>query len=73
VAPFSLKCLINIILETKLVRKYEGINGFLSYHPNLNNSDPSLLENIAGGVLRIKVHPTPFRLKEIKNEIPKNI
>jgi hypothetical protein len=60
VAPFSLKSLINIILETTLMSRFEGIDGFLSRHPNLNNSDPSLLENIVGGVLRIKVHPTPF-------------
>jgi hypothetical protein len=44
-----------------------------SRHPNLNNSDPSLLENIAGRVMCIKVHLTPFRPKEIKNETPKDI
>jgi hypothetical protein len=73
VAPFNLKDLINIILETRLTNRYEGIDGFLGHHPNLNSSDPSLLENIGGGVLGIKVHPTPFRPKEIKNETLKNI
>jgi hypothetical protein len=73
VTPFSLKGLINTILETRLVSRSEGIDGFPSRHPNLNSSDPSLLENIAEGVLRIQVHPTPFQPKEIKNETPKNI
>jgi hypothetical protein len=73
VAPFNLKGLINTILDTKHASRFEGIDGFLAHHPNFNNSDPSLLENIAGGVLRIKVHPTPIRPKEIKNETPKNI
>jgi hypothetical protein len=73
VAPFSLKGLINTILETRLTSRSERINGFLGCHPNFNSSDPSLLENIARGVLHIKVHPTPFRPKEIKNETPKNI
>ncbi len=49
--------------------RYEGIDGFPGYHPNRNNSDLSLLENIVGRVLRIKVHLTPFR----PNETPKNI
>jgi len=77
VAPFSLKGLINTILETRLTNRYEGIDegidGFLGRHPNLNSNDPSLLENIVGGVLHIEVHPTPFRPKEIKSETPKNI
>jgi hypothetical protein len=73
VAPFNLKGLINTSLETILASRFEGIDGFLSRHPNFNNIDPSLLENIAGGVLHIKVHPTAFRPKEIKNETPKNI
>ncbi len=60
VAPFSLKGLINIILEIRLTSRFEGVDGFLGRHPDINNSDPSLLENIARGVLRIKVHPTPF-------------
>jgi hypothetical protein len=46
---------------------------FQGCHPNLNSNNPSLLENIARRVLRIKVHPTPFQPKEIKNETPKNI
>ncbi len=70
VAPFSLKSLINTIPKARLTNKYEGIDGFLGCHPNLNSSNPSLLENIAEGVLHIKVHPTPFQPKEIKNEIP---
>jgi hypothetical protein len=73
VAPFTLKGLINTILETRLTSRYEGIDGFVGRHPNLNNNDPSLLENIVGGVLCIEVHPTPFRPKEIKSETPKNI
>jgi len=73
VAPFSLKGMINPNMETRLTSRPEGIDGFPSHHPNLNNSDPSLLENIVGGVLRIKVHPTPLQPKEIKNETPKNI
>jgi hypothetical protein len=51
----------------------KGIDGFPGRHPNLNSSNPSLLENIGGGVLCIKVHPTPFRRKKIKNETPKNV
>jgi len=73
VAPFILKGLINIILETRLISKFEGIDGFLGRHPNLNSSDPRLLENITRGVMCIEVHPTPFQPKEIKNETPKNI
>jgi hypothetical protein len=73
VAPFNFKGMINIIVETRFTNKYEGIHGFPSCHPNFNNNDLSLLENIARGVLRIKVHPTPFQPKEIKNETPKNI
>jgi hypothetical protein len=73
VAPFSLKGLINTILEIRLTNRSKGIDGFPGRHPNFNSSDPSLLENIMGGVLRIKMHPTPFRPKEIKNETPKNI
>jgi hypothetical protein len=65
--------MINTIVETRLISRFEGIDGLPGYHPNLHCSDPSLLENIAGGVLCIKVHPTPFRPKEIKNEILKNI
>jgi len=76
-APFSLKGMINTILETRITNRSERIDGFLSRHPNLNSSDLNLLENIAGGVLHIKlcikVHPTPFRPKEIKTETPKNI
>jgi hypothetical protein len=73
VAPFSLKGMINTIVETKLMNRFEGINGFPGRHPNLNSDDPSLLKNIVGGVMHIKVHPTPFQPKEIKNETPKNI
>jgi hypothetical protein len=73
VAPFSLKGLIKTILETRIMSRYEGIDGFPSCHPNLNNNDPSLLENIVGGVLHMQMHPTPFEPKEIKNETPKNI
>jgi hypothetical protein len=73
VAPFNLKGLINTILETRLINRCDRIDGFPSHHPNLNSSDLNLLENITGGVLRIKVHPTPFWPNEIKNETPKNI
>jgi len=69
VAPFSFKGLINVILEIGLMTRYEGIDGFPGCHPNRNSSDLSLLENIVGGVLHIKVHLTPFR----PNETPKNI
>jgi hypothetical protein len=73
VAPFSLKGLINSILEIILTNRFEGINGFPGRHPNFNIGNPSLLENIVGAVMHIKVHPTPFQPKEIKNETPKNI
>jgi len=43
----------------------KGVDGFLGGHPNLYDSHPSLLENIAGGVLGIKVHPTSFQPKEV--------
>jgi hypothetical protein len=73
VAPFNLKGMINTILDIRLTSRFEGINGFPGRHPNLNSGDPNLLENIVGGVMHIKVHPTPFRPKEIKSETPKNI
>ncbi len=59
-APFNLKGLINTILDTRIMSRYEGIDGFPGRHPNFNSSDLSLLENIAKEVLRIKMHPTPF-------------
>jgi hypothetical protein len=73
VASSNLKGLINTILDIRLTSRFEGIDGFLGCHPNFNSSDPSLLENITGGLLCIRVHPTPFQPKEIKYEIPKNI
>ncbi len=51
----------------------EGIDGFAGGHPNLDYDHPTLLENIAGGVLRVKVHFTSFQPNEVKNETSKNV
>ncbi|CAK9275333.1 unnamed protein product [Sphagnum jensenii] len=67
------KGLINPILNTRLLGGPEGVDGFPGGHPNLNDGNPSLLENIPGGVLGVKVHPTSFQPKEIENETSKNV
>ncbi len=58
--PFRPKGLINIILNTKLTSGSEGVDGFQCGHPNLNGGHLNLLENIAKGILNVKVHPTSF-------------
>jgi hypothetical protein len=59
-APLILKGLINTILDITFTNRFEGIDGFPNHHPNLNNNNLSLLENIVKGILHIKMHPTPF-------------
>ncbi len=56
VTPFSLKDLINIILENRFTSRPEGIDGFPGRHPNLNSSNPSLLENIVREVSKCILH-----------------
>ncbi len=71
--PFHLKGLINTNLNARFMGGLEGDDGFPGGHPNLNSGHPSLLENIARGVLSVKVHPIFFRPKEVKNETFKNV
>ncbi len=72
-APFHPKGFIDTIINTRLAGGYKGIDGFPGGHPNFNNGHLGLMENIARGVLRVKVHPTSFQPKEIKDEALNNV
>jgi hypothetical protein len=73
VASFRPKGLIDSIINTRPTSGFEGIDGFPSGHPNLNIGHPGLMENIVGGVMNVKMHPTSFRPKEVEDEAPKNV
>ncbi len=71
--PLCPKGLINPIVDTRLSSGPEGVDGFPGDHPNLNSGHPRLLDNISRWVVIVKMHPTTFRPKEVKNESFKNV
>jgi hypothetical protein len=71
--PLCLKGLIDPIVNTRLLGGPEGVNGFPSGHLDLDGGHPSLLKNILGGVLVIKMLLASFELEKVENETSKNV
>jgi len=71
--PLCPKGMIDPILNTRLPGGPEGVDGFPSGHPDLDNGHLSLLKNILGRVLVIKTFPTSFELEKVENETSKNV
>jgi len=71
--PLCPKGLIDPILNTRLSGGLEGVDGFPSGHPDLDDGRLGLLKNVPGGVLVIKVLPASFRPKKVDNETSENV
>jgi hypothetical protein len=72
-APFRLKDLINLSLNTRVPGGPKGINGLPSGHSNLNGSNPGLLKDFPRGILVIKMLPASLRPKEVEDKTAKDV
>ncbi len=70
---FNLKGLINPILNDGVPSGSTIINLLPGGHADLDRGHPSLLKDLSRGIQIVKVHPTSFEPKEIKDEAPEDV
>ncbi len=72
-APFRLKGLIKRSLNTRVSGGPKRINGLLSGHSNLNDSNLGLLKDFPRGILVIKMLPASLRPEEVEDKTTKDV